>query len=102
MGAVDFEQYQPGESAKEAFEAATEEARYLHGHGGYSGTLAEKHSFVIVEKDPLPLREAQKRAYDLIEDEDERIRDKWGPAGAIPVEEEDGEKGWLFFGWASW
>ena len=31
-----------------AFDALANEARYMHGHGGYTGTIGEKHGFVVV------------------------------------------------------
>lgn len=46
MGACDFTQVAFGKTASEAFDRAHNQATYMHGHGGYSGTLAEKHGFV--------------------------------------------------------
>lgn len=46
MGADNFETYAFGKTPGEAFSAAVENAQYEHGHGGYSGTIAEKHDFV--------------------------------------------------------
>ena len=38
----------------------------------------------------------------LIDEGDERVDDKWGPAGCIELPRVgDGEKTFLFFGWAS-
>ncbi len=62
---------------------------------GYSGTIFEKRSFVLI---PLPKgADAREYAGELIKKEDERVDDKWGPAGAIDI----GNGGFLFFGWAS-
>lgn len=81
-----------------AFALAQERARYEHGHGGYTGSIAEKTSFkLIVGKTKATTRdEAERQAYELIDAEDPRIDDKWGPAGCIEFDE-----GFLFFGWAS-
>jgi hypothetical protein len=45
MGASEFSTYAFGKNAGDAFSAAVSEAQYQHGHGGYSGTIAEKHNF---------------------------------------------------------
>ena len=95
MGAESFVETGKGKTASEAFNYAVGQAQYEHGHGGYSGTLAEKHDFVMIS---LPENEnAQAYAYDLIEKGDERIDDKWGPAGCIDL----GDGKYMFFGWAS-
>lgn len=90
MGANTFCQSAKGQSAQEAFRKAVDEARYENGHRGYTGTLAEKGSFVeIRECAPLTMQEAQKQADLLIDAGDERIDDKWGPAGCIVVRKPD-------------
>lgn len=115
MGAATFETLAFGDTPEEAFNKAVKDAAYLHGHGGYTGTIAEKDCFTVI-----PANEhlnTQKRLYacQLIADEDERIDDKWGPAGAINCTGTNeatryrkrhglvGTHGdvWLFFGWAS-
>ena len=45
MGATIFQNIETGKTAQEAFDKAVEEAHWMHGHGGYSGTIAEKHEF---------------------------------------------------------
>lgn len=96
MGACDFTDYATGKTADEAFSACVKDAQYEFGHGGYSGTIAEKGSFIriatVATKD-----DGYKLAYKLIADDDPRISDKWGPAGCIAVV----EGGYIFFGWAS-
>ena len=97
MGASTFFQKGQGQTLEEAFNAAVDYARYMHGHAGYSGTLAEKHDVVLVSDTPHTVGEAQALADSLIEQRDPRIDDKWGPAGAIRIDKTT----WLFFGWAS-
>ena len=43
MGASTFLTRATGKTAREAFASATSDARYEHGHGGYTGTIAEKN-----------------------------------------------------------
>lgn len=95
MGATTFFTRASGKTARDAFAAARSEAAYEYGHGGYTGSIAEKHSFTMltvpVGTDPRAF------ASKLIDDGDPRVDDKWGPAGCVPLK--DGE--YLFFGWAS-
>ena len=101
MSSEIFIQVQSGKNAGVAFNNAVEQAAYDHGHAGYTGTIAEKESFVMI---PLPKKgkknlvdRAEAFANKLIEKNDSRIDDKWGPAGCIKV----GRSKYLFFGWAS-
>lgn len=95
MGGETFMCRYKGKTAREAFSAAVQEARYEHGQGGYTGTIAEKDSFVMIEA-PAEA-DAAKYASALLNDGDRRIDNKWGPAGCITL----GDEWWLFFGWAS-
>lgn len=99
MGAEVFFHATEGKTVDEAFRKAVDEACYDYGHAGYTGTIAEKDSYVVIKcpKDRKP----QEYADSLINDGDPRIDDKWGPAGAIKLEPMDGSNMWLFFGWAS-
>ena len=95
MGAEQFTQGGQGATAQEAFREAKESACYDHGHNGYSGSLAEKDCFVEIA---LPEgKGANDYAWELMENNDERVDDKWGPAGCLKV----AEGKYLFFGWAS-
>lgn len=113
MGAESFFVKQKGiyRNANEAFLEAVEEAQYEYGHGGYTGTIAEKQSFKMVDVPPRkdPLKFASE-----IENEDGFWQDKWGPAACVEVkgswlQNERGErykgkrnfKVFYFFGWAS-
>ena len=95
MGASTFYTVQSGKTANEAFNSAVASAQYDFGHSGYTGSIAEKDSFVKIEVpngvDPYVFADK------LIDDCDERIDDKWGPAGCIQLEDEL----FYFFGWAS-
>jgi hypothetical protein len=105
MGACNFSQYEAvrkgehGPDAKTCFRRAVESAQWEHGHGGYTGTLAEKHGFVMIEPPVRNLKAAYKRAHELVMDD--RVSDKWGPAGCIRVGAGKRPHGFLFFGWAS-
>ena len=110
MGATTFYETSRGETAAEAFFAAQKEARYMHGHGGYTGTIAEKHSFTIASSEPLSRENAYALANSL---RDTEYSNKWGPAGCIPLDSpphqvslnQNNNKSssfeFLFFGWAS-
>lgn len=58
MGATDFSTYGFGRDAREAFRKAVEDAQWEYGHGGYTGTIAEKPSYVLVK---LPPRVSSKK-----------------------------------------
>lgn len=94
MGADAFVTMAQGKTAKEAFRNAVADAQHQNGHGGYTGTIAEKREFVLLKpKTTDPLKEA----WDLIHEDDERISDKWGPAGCFDL----GDNKFVFFGLAS-
>jgi hypothetical protein len=95
MGACDFRVRSKGKTAREAFQAAVQQAQYDYGHAGYTGTIAEKDRFTEV---PIP-PEFKDRPGDFVRklEEEDRFSDKWGPAGCVRVAE--GE--YVFFGWAS-
>lgn len=85
MGAADFTQSFDHPDVHSAFREAHGEAAFEHGHGGYSGTLAEKGEYVVIrEAGKLSKQGAYALANRLMEADDQRIDDKWGPAGAIP------------------
>ncbi len=97
MGGETFTTRGKGPTLERAFHNAVETARWDYGHAGYSGTLAEKNEFTEI---PLPEgKDPYQYAEELIAAGDPRIDDKWGPAGALKMP--DQENTWLFFGWAS-
>lgn len=95
MGAETFTVRANGKTAKEAFAAAVAQAHYDYGHRGYTGSIAEKREFTMIQcpvgSDPAVFAEH------LIDSDDRRVCDKWGPAGCIEL----GSGAYLFFGWAS-
>lgn len=46
MGASNFMTYELGKTLSDAFDRAVQDAQYWHGHGGYTGTIAEKTGYV--------------------------------------------------------
>jgi len=95
MGANPFIVGARGETAQAAFSRAVEDALYEYGHGGYTGSIAEKDGFVKIEFPDGA--EPELEANRLIDEDDERISDKWGPAGCFAL----GDDRYVFFGWAS-
>lgn len=95
MGAVAFQAIERGATPEVAFRIAVDSAQGYYGSGGYTGTIAEKSTFVMVTPPEgfTPVQYADQ----MIELDDERINDKWGPAGCIEI----GYQTYLFFGWAS-
>lgn len=95
MGAETFFTVSKGATAKAAFDSAVQQAQYDYGHSGYTGSVAEKDSFVVI---PVPAgADPVVFAEQLVRDCDPRVDDKWGPAGCVQVDPGT----WLFFGWAS-
>jgi len=94
MGAQQFETKGTGITPREAFSDAVDRARYLHGHGGYTGSLAEKSSYTLLDPGTEDPQAFVRR---LMDDGDPRIDDKWGPAGCVKLTLDT----YIFFGWAS-
>jgi hypothetical protein len=95
MGACSFTVLGHGTTAREAFREAVEDAQHESGHGGYTGTIAEKREYHMVT--PRDGETAEECAERLLEAGDRATCDKWGPAGCIRVT----EGVYLFFGMAS-
>jgi hypothetical protein len=102
MSAEQFYHESAGKTAKIAFDNAVDSAAYDCGHGGYTGTIAEKTSFIEIE---LPEgRTSEEYIEELFRKDDERIDNKWGPAGCILLKKNTDGEGtnlYMFFGWAS-
>lgn len=97
MGGCQFVTSAAGSSPAEAFKAAVEEAEYEHGHGGYTGTIAEKSQFTMFHPSAEWLADmiSERREYD--HKYWKEVEDKWGPAGCFAL----GDSRYMFFGWAS-
>lgn len=95
MGASEFFVKAKGKTAAKAFSTAVEDALYEYGHGGYTGSIAEKTSYKMISvpegNDPYDY------AQQLIEEDDRRVSDKWGPCGCVKISDNE----YLFFGYAS-
>ena len=96
MGAELFFTKAYGNTPKEAFDNAVQEAQYNHGTLGYTGSIAEKPEYTMATYHLLKMKEAIALAESLIDTE---YKDKWGPAGCIRVN--DNPRTYLFFGYAS-
>ena len=101
MGANTFTHYANGANANDAFQDAVDDARHEYGHGGYTGTIAEKDSFVMMkpEEDTSAWSKGdyENWADKIIKEDHPKIADKWGPAGCVQISAEE----FIFFGWAS-
>ena len=100
MGADTFATRAHGSSANEAFQSAVKRAQYDYGHAGYTGTIAEKSSFLMLTPSPEKVQDLKLGGYLHYEHDDplwKKVDNKWGPAGCIDLG--DGE--YFFFGWAS-
>jgi len=95
----------------EAFHTARESAAHESGHGGYTGTMAEKSSFVLIHH--AGSKEAGQRIVKALMNENHNgipiyrkeihdlVDDKWGPACAVRYPHDDKNDRMIFFGWAS-
>ena len=102
MGAEWFYETGYGASAKEVFDALVKDARYEHGHGGYSGTIADKTEFKTVPLPPswvegVPTGDDVEEAAWEIPEEAYSKKGKWGAAGCFNL----GGGKYSFFGFAA-
>ncbi len=90
-----------GTSAQEVFDMLVKEAQYDHGHSGYTGTIAEKSSFLMVKVPKkfltCPDVYVERVMYGDEPDAKKIMDDKWGPAGCVDC----GDGVYIFFGCAS-
>lgn len=82
-GGQDFSVFVRIPDVAKAFRKAVDDARHEHGHGGYTGTIAEKSDYVVRSRAPMSLEAAR----DFAEKDDRAWDSKWGPAHAVPVGE---------------
>lgn len=118
MGGTTFETTAHGATAQEAYDAAKDSAYWESGHGGYTGTIAEKSGFVFCGPFPDTFESTWQFSSALCdagfseEPKDPRLiaafgpkleqivrtyDDKWGPACCFKLSDDE----WLFCGWAS-
>lgn len=89
-------------SAIEAFRSLVEQARYEHGHGGYTGTIAEKNEFKMER--PRAGESPEECVRRCHGDDNHFSDDKWGPAACVdagPDPKDPSLRVFIFFGWAS-
>ena len=109
MGASSFRNNAVGTDIHYAFRRLVENAEADNDDEGYSGTIAEKSSFVMSKKparvDPEKWyfqvkdfceKDKSQKHYDLLKEDFEIYDDKWGPALCIPTKD-----GFIFCGFAS-
>ena len=109
MGATIFYNQAKGTSPKAVFKQEKEEAQWEYGHGGYSGTIAEKSGFSMSRKSSYIDADECVEMVDEFDSEDidqfhyydlKRVfnifDDKWGDSLCVPTED-----GFIFCGWAS-
>ena len=111
-------------TADEAYREVLQDARWEHGHGGYTGTIAEKSGFYLIPT-PHGMRPGtlENMVWQLFHSYDEKAHkhwrknlsediyktivdawdaDKWGPAACMKVTDRAaGKNKYLFFGMAS-
>jgi len=90
-GGTDFWEWGAGSDPRKIFSDLQDDAKHEYGHGGYSGSIAEKDGYKIRSREKMSTKEAEAFA-----NEDMDNNDKWGPAFAVPS-----GNGWLFYGIAS-
>lgn len=99
MSAEQFQITATGTTPQQAFTNAVQECRYYNGHGGYTGTIAEKQTFTMASPTSLSESEAQALIDETI---DTTYTDKWGPAGCIHIKTSNQQfNTYIFYGWAS-
>jgi len=82
MGASGVIDVIEGKSPADAYSKAVTQARYEHGSGGYTGSIAESEGFVLHSSRPLLRWEAEQVANQLLHSD--KVR-KWGPTALIPI-----------------
>jgi hypothetical protein len=81
MGACDFQSIGRGENAAQAFRQAHDAACHDHGNSGYTGTIAEKSGYRLINPNAGETPEDCIRRCQA--DMDHFSQDKWGDAGAV-------------------
>ena len=82
MGASGVVNLIEGKTPASAYSNAVQQARYEHGAGGYTGSIAESDGYVMHSARTLLRWEAEQVANQLLHSD--KVR-KWGPTVLIPV-----------------
>jgi hypothetical protein len=109
MGAEIFYNRSKGTSARDAFKQEVENASYEDGHGGYTGTIAEKSGYTMSSKpkdidadewiemvEDIDFDDKNQKHYKALKEDYNTYDDKWGDALCIPTDD-----GFIFCGCAS-
>ena len=109
MGAEVFYNRAKGIRASKAFKEQREEACYENGHGGYTGSLAEKGDYTMSKKpsdveadawidmvDEFDMDDKEQKYYSALLSDYKIYDSKWEDALCVPTED-----GFIFCGWAS-
>lgn len=109
MGAAEFHNRIVSKSANDAFNAERTEARYEHGNGGYTGTIAEKEGFTMSKKpkeidadtwvgmvERFNEDDKTQKYYKELKRDYDIYDDKWADALCVPTDD-----GFIFCGYAS-
>ncbi len=90
MGAMEFRNAVNRSShtmtAADAFRVAVDDARWFHGHGGYTGSIAEKHAFAMI--DPKPHVGRGSIIVDSWDDKPHKVKRPRSFKGALPTKDE--------------
>lgn len=87
-----------GSDLNDAYRNLVETAQWEHGHGGYTGTIAESSGVHLLQTESLSRDDAFELAEKLFEEGHPEL-EKWGPALAIPlIVKSDQLPSWLFLG----
>ena len=128
MGGEFFTTQATGIIAADAFSEAVSRAQYECGHGGYTGTIAEKREFrlfhvpegmsldefIDLTQSPESMRSRvvplSDKVQAYIKDCAKVVNDKWGPCGCVQLpsgesikttDEKMPKNTYVFYGWAS-
>jgi hypothetical protein len=109
MGAEVFYNKAKGNNANDVFKQESEHACYEHGHGGYTGTIAEKNGYTMSRKpkdigadewiemvEDFDEDDTSQEHYTALKSDFEIYDDKWGDALCVKTDD-----GFIFCGWAS-
>jgi hypothetical protein len=75
MGACEFEVYSTGETVHQAYLDAVGNARHEWGHGGYTGTIAEKNGFKVFDIGHMDIADFQRIIGQCIDPENKAMMD---------------------------